>query len=65
MGCTRAITSGLYTHRQWLNQIELFFGILTRKVIRRGIERLMTFIEAYNAEARSFQWTYSGNPLAA
>ena len=60
------------THASWLNQIELFFGILTRKVIRRGIfksrqelaQRLMAFIESYNAEARPFQWTYSGNPLA-
>lgn len=60
------------THASWLNQIELFFGILTRKVIRRGIfksrqelvQRLMAFIAAYNAEARPFQWTYSGNPLA-
>lgn len=61
------------THASWLNQIEIFFGILTRKVVRRGIfksrrelvERLMTFIESYNAEARPFEWTYSGSPLAA
>ena len=61
------------THASWLNQIEIFFSILTRKVIRRGIfksrqelvQRLMTFIESYNAEARPFEWTYSGNPLAA
>ncbi len=61
------------THASWLNQIEIFFGILTRKVVRRGIfksrrdlvQRLMTFIQAYNAQARPFQWTYAGNPLAA
>ena len=60
------------THASWLNQIEIFFGILTRKVIRRGIfksrqelvQRLMTFIESYNTEARPFEWTTSGNPLA-
>jgi len=60
------------THASWLNQIEIWFGILTRKVIRRGIfksreelvERLMRFIEFYNKEARPFQWTYSGSPLA-
>ncbi len=60
------------THASWLYQIEIFFGILTRKVIRRGIftsrrelvQRLMTFIQAYNAQARPFQWTYAGNPLA-
>ena len=61
------------THASWLNQIEIWFGILTRKVVRRGIfksreelvERLMNFIHAYNQEARPFQWTYTGSPLAA
>jgi transposase len=61
------------THASWLNQIEIWFGILTRKVVRRGIfksrdelvERLMNFIDAYNTEARPFEWTYTGNPLAA
>ena len=61
------------THASWLNQIEIWFGILTRKVVRRGIfksrqelvERLMNFIEAYNKDARPFKWTYTGNPLAA
>jgi putative transposase len=61
------------THASWLNQIEIWFGILTRKIVRRGIfksreelvKKLMDFIEAYNKEARPFQWTYTGNPLAA
>lgn len=61
------------THASWLNQIEIWFGILTRKIVRRGIfksreelvERLMNFIQIYNQEARPFQWTYTGNPLAA
>ena len=61
------------THASWLNQIEIWFGILTRKVIRRGVfksrdelvQRLMSFIQSYNQEARPFAWTYTGNPLAA
>jgi transposase len=61
------------THASWLNQIEIWFGILTRKVVRRGIfksrdelvQRLMNFIKAYNQEARPFEWNYTGNPLAA
>jgi putative transposase len=61
------------THAGWLNQIEIWFGILTRKVVRRGIfksrqelvDRIMNFIRAYNQEARPFEWTYSGSPLAA
>lgn len=61
------------THASWLNQVEIWFGILTRKVVRRGvfksrqelITRLMSFIEFYNENARPFEWTYSGTPLAA
>ena len=61
------------THASWLNQIEIWFGLLTRKVVRRGIfksrqelvARIMSFIEAYNQQARPFEWTYSGHPLAA
>jgi transposase len=60
------------THASWLNQIEIF-GILTRKVVRRGIfasrhelvAKIMNFIAFYNQEARPFAWTYTGNPLAA
>lgn len=59
------------THASWLNQIELFFSILTRRVIRRGefhsvaelVARIMTFIEDYNHTATPFRWTYDGRPL--
>ncbi len=61
------------THASWLNQIEIWFGILTRKVVRRGIFRsrtelvhkLLEFIKHYNLEARPFEWTYTGMPLEA
>src|SRR5688572_29005072 len=54
-------------------KIEIRFGILTRKVVRRGIfksrdelvTRLMIFFEAYNQQARPFEWTYKGTPLTA
>jgi transposase len=60
------------THASWLNQIEIWFGMLTRKVIRRGIfksrtelaDKLLRFIEAYHQEARPFEWMYMGKPLA-
>jgi hypothetical protein len=29
------------------------------------VKKLMNFIEAYNKDARPFQWTYTGNPLVA
>jgi len=61
------------THASWLNQIELFFSILTRRLLRRGIftskadlrTQLLTFIERYNPTAKPFAWTYQGKPLHA
>jgi hypothetical protein len=61
-------------HVSSLNQIELWFSILARKVIRRGnftsvadLEaRITRFIEFFNKTmARPFRWTYDGKPLAA
>ncbi|MCA1678898.1 MAG: IS630 family transposase [Actinobacteria bacterium] len=59
------------THASWLNQIELFFSILTRRLLRRGIftsktdlrEQLLAFIDRYNPTAKPFAWTYEGKPL--
>lgn len=61
------------THASWLNQIEIWFGILSRRIIRRGVftstselsQRIVSFIEQYNETAEPFEWTYSGKPLAA
>lgn len=55
------------THASWLNQVELWFSILSRKVIRRGIfpsvkalvQAVMAFIERYNQEGKPFRWTYT------
>lgn len=60
------------THASWLNQIEIWFGILSRRIIRRGVftstgelvDRIIQFIEHYNNTAQAFEWTYSGKPLA-
>jgi len=60
-------------HASWLNQIEIWFSILVRKLIRRGNftskEMLKTsveqFIAYFNATmAKPFRWTYAGKPLA-
>jgi transposase len=61
------------THASWLNQIELFFSILTRRLLRRGIftsqadlrDQLLGFIDRYNPTAKPFAWTYEGKPLHA
>jgi hypothetical protein len=59
-------------HASWLNQIEIWFGILARKVIRRGQfhskaelkQKLEAFIEYFNRTmAKPFRWTYQGKPL--
>lgn len=61
-------------HSSWLNQIEVVFGMIMRKVIRRGSftsvadlrSKLMNFMEYFNRVfAKPFQWTYTGRPLRA
>jgi hypothetical protein len=57
----------------WLNQIEIWFSILVRKLLRRGNftskeylqERIESFIAYFNAPmAKPFRWT-KGKPLVA
>lgn len=59
-------------HTSWLNQIEVIFGVIMRKVIRRGsftsVEdlrtKLLNFIAYFNRVfAKPFRWTYTGRPL--
>lgn len=61
-------------HSSWLNQIEVVFGVVMRKVVRRGSftsvkdlrDKLMNFIEYFNRVfAHPFRWTYTGRPLMA
>jgi transposase len=56
-------------HTSWLNQIEIVFGIVSRRVMRRGNfksledlkERLLDFIDYFNRTfAKPFQWNYTG-----
>ena len=63
----------LYTpkHTSWLNQIELWFSILARRVLKRGDfastdalrARILAFITYFNQTATPFKWTYKGRPL--
>jgi len=61
-------------HASWLNQIEIWLSILTRKLLRRGsflsaadlTAKVLTFIAYYNrAMAKPFKWTYQGKALCA
>jgi len=60
-------------HTSWLNQVEIWFSILVRRVIKRGNfasvealrERIVAFIDYFNQTAKPFRWTYTGRPLVA
>lgn len=60
------------TYSSWLNQVEIWFNILTKDVIKGGIwkssrqlaDQLMEYIKTYNkTRAKPFEWTYTGKPL--
>ena len=59
-------------HASWLNQIEIFFSILERKLLRpNAFESLLeleaniiSFEERYQASAKPFEWKYTRHDLA-
>lgn len=62
------------TYASWLNQVEIWFGIFARDVLKDGvwhskaelIAQIMTYIRSYSEQrAKPFRWTYTGKPLAA
>ena len=61
-------------HSSWLNQVEIWFSILARRVIRRGNftskedlrMKILNFIDYFNrVMAKPFKWTFSGRVLNA
>lgn len=59
-------------HASWLNQIECWFSILVRRLIKRNSfcstkdlqEKIFKFIDYFNETmAKPFKWTYKGKPL--
>jgi len=61
-------------HSSWLNQVEIWFSILVRRLLKRASftsveelhHRLLDFIGYFNQTmAKPFKWTYAGKPLAA
>ena len=60
-------------HSSWLNQIEIWFSILVRKLLKRGNfintldlkTKIFDFIDYFNRTmAKPFKWTYKGKVLA-
>lgn len=61
-------------HASWLNQIEIWFSILMRRLLKRASfsslaeleARIIRFIDYFNrVAAKPFKWTFTGRPLQA
>lgn len=60
------------THASWLNQVEIWFSMLSRQALRHVSfpnqealrDRILQYIQTYNATARAFNWSSKGQPLA-
>ena len=61
-------------HCSWLNQVEIWFSILARRLLKRAsftsledlCSRVLKFIDYFNdVLAKPFRWTYTGRPLRA
>jgi len=61
-------------HASWMNQVEIWFSILARKLLKRGSfisvadlkAKVLAFIAYFNRTmAKPFRWTYQGKALAA
>ena len=59
-------------HSSWLNQVEIWFSVVVRRVIQRSNftsvealrQRLMDFIDYFNRTmAKPYRWTFTGQPL--
>ncbi|MCU1495208.1 MAG: family transposase [Acidimicrobiaceae bacterium] len=63
----------LPVHASWLNQIEVVFSVIQRKVVKPAdfadlaalADRLERFEDRYNATARPFDWRFTSGDLAA
>lgn len=60
------------TYSSWLNQIEIWFNILSKDVVKGGIwqsseqltAQIIEYVKTYNAtRAKPFRWTYTGEAL--
>jgi hypothetical protein len=58
-------------HASWLNQVEIFFSVIQKKVVspnnfpstEKLSETLLAFIERYNRAAKPFNWKYTADDL--
>ncbi len=61
-------------HTSWMNQVEMWFSMLSKRLLKRGVfkskaelkEKIQRFIKYFNETlAKPFKWNYSGKPLQA
>lgn len=61
------------THASWLNQVEIWFSVLSRQALRNVsfqsrdelIQRITDYVAAHNEKAKPYRWTRTGEPLRA
>ena len=66
-----AVAVSLPVHASWLNQIELYFSIVQRKVLtpldvadeKTLTQRLLSFQGYYQETAKPFSWKFTANDL--
>ena len=59
------------TYSSWLNQVEIWFNIITHRAIRRGTfrsvrdltQKIETFVQHYNRKSRPFLWTATADSI--
>ena len=59
------------TYASWLNQVERWFALITRRAIRRGsftsvpdlVAKIDRFVKGYNRDARPFLWTATADAI--
>jgi len=59
------------TYSSWLNQVEIWFHLISRRTIRRGtfrsvkrlVDRIDRFVTNYNAKTRPFVWTATADSI--
>jgi transposase len=59
------------TYASWLNQVEIWFNIITQQAIRRGtfgsvkelVAKIENFVRHYNAQARPFSWVATADSI--
>ncbi len=59
------------THASWMNLVEVWFGLVERQAVRRGVftsvtdlnAKLRTYIEGWNKRAHPFVWTKTADEI--